>query len=150
MSDPKGVSPLQINEPAVRYNFELLKNADNSIDLKYDNYLGGKWVNPTINAAHNTYVELIASASFPTGMTAYLKSLLFTNMEAYALSIEIYDGTTLIYKLNMAAQSSFGLSENDLIGLKCTTSIRFKTQVFAAEAWSAGTYVGVGYFLKTT
>lgn len=148
MPTEMGDSPTVWNEPAMRYTLGMKKNSDGSLDIEMDDYLGGKWVAPVVNTAHATYMTLLSAV--PTGKTAYVKAIVITNNEAYSLRVDIYQDTTLKFNVILAAKSSLGLSEQDLIGLCFTsaTAIKYKTEVLGGEAWSAGTYVGIGYFLK--
>lgn len=143
-----GETPTKITEELEVRLRKWLKNTDGSIDPEYDMDLGGKSTNPTDNTAHDTYVSLVASV--PAGKVLHLKALVITNDEAYKVKVEIFSATTVIFEITVAATSSFGLSSDDLIGITVAAAVafRFKTQVLGGEAYSAGTSVNAGYYLK--
>jgi len=143
-----GEVPTHVTEEVEARIRKWLKNADGSLSPEYDLDLGGKTTNPTDNEAHDTYVNLVASV--PAGKVLHLKALCITNDEAYKVKVEIFSATTLIYEITVPATCSFGLSKDDLIGITVAAAValRFKTQVLGAEAYSAGTSVNAGYYLK--
>lgn len=143
-----GEVPTHINEPSEVRTRKWLFNADQSLSPEYDLDLGGNSTAPVDNAAHDTYVDLVAEASMPAGLILHLKALCITNDEAYKVKVEIFDDETLIYEITLAATSSFGLSKDDLVGVQASTSLRFKTQVLGAEAYSVGTSVNAGYYYR--
>lgn len=143
-----GEVPTEIEEVVEARMRKWLKNADGSLSPEYDLDLGGKQTAPIDNTAHNTYVNLVASV--PAGKVLHLKALNITNDEAYKVKVELFSATTLLYEITVPATCSFGLSKDDLIGITVAAAVafRFRTQVLGGEAYSAGTTVNAGYYLK--
>ena len=140
-----GDNPERANEPLAVDMREYIVDSYGGLHPKVDTELGGVWVNPVINTAHDTAATLISAV--PAGKNAFIKSIVITNREAYAVRVELYTSTTKIFEILIEAVSSFGLSQDDLVGMYIAAAgdLTFETQT--AEVWSAGTTVAVGYYL---
>ena len=140
-----GDNPERANEPLAVDMREYIVDSYGGLHPKVDTELGGVWFNPVINTAHDTAATLISAV--PAGKNAFIKSIVITNREAYAVRVELYTSTTKIFEILIEAVSSFGLSQDDLVGMYIAAAgdLTFETQT--AEVWSAGTTVAVGYYL---